>query len=230
MISPPSPYFTSSHTALFCITKHSGICINSSYSSAAWDAHCKVIWWINKEMMRLEMNLKGTLAVSVVSVFSSFTEVDSWELKKHPSLCYIASSDWCTLQTITQKFRVYCLSTFIINNVYDCITVREQVYISYMYVILHLLTSLLLQATVTQIISTVQFSFQADISLPKRLIWNVSLVNEAISQLLLNIHSLPIIMLQKGSWPHCYELRSCDPAASSLSSKICYKAGKQTKS
>lgn len=35
-------------------------------------------------------------------------------------------------------------------------------------------------------------------------------------------------MLQKGSWPHCYEVSLCDPAASGSSLKICYKAGKQT--
>lgn len=64
--------------------------------------------------------------------------------------------------------------------------------------------SLLLQTPETQTIPTVQFSLQADISLPKKFIQTVSLVTEASSQFLLNIHS----------------------AASSSSLKTCYKAGK----
>lgn len=64
--------------------------------------------------------------------------------------------------------------------------------------------SLLLQATETQTIPTVQFSLQEDICHPKRFIQTVSLVTEASSQFLLNIHS----------------------AAGSSSLKICYKVGK----
>lgn len=44
VISLLSPLFACAHTILLCITKHYGICINSAYSLAAWDAHCKVIW------------------------------------------------------------------------------------------------------------------------------------------------------------------------------------------
>lgn len=49
--------------------------------------------------------------------------------------------------------------------------------------------SLLLQATETQIIPTVQFSLQEDICFPKRLIQTASLVTETSSNFLLNIHS-----------------------------------------
>lgn len=64
--------------------------------------------------------------------------------------------------------------------------------------------SFLLQAAGTRTIPSVQFSLQADICLPKRFIQAVSLVTEASSQFLLNIHS----------------------AAGSSSLKICYKVGK----
>lgn len=55
--SLPFPFFASSNTNLFCIIKHNSIYMNSAYTSAAWA--CKV-------------NFKGTSAVAVASVLSSF--------------------------------------------------------------------------------------------------------------------------------------------------------------
>lgn len=105
-ISLPFHLFASSNTSLLCIIKcrvftvqssysteyvqYNSIYMNSAYASAAWA--CKV-------------NFKGTEAVADVNVLSSFIAVNSWELKKHNSLCSIISSDWYTLQTTTQKVR-----------------------------------------------------------------------------------------------------------------------------